>query len=259
MIRYLNCGTMTPHILMKFTGECAVLLVETSDGLLLVDTGIGLEDCAHPSRLMRFFGWYVGLKFNSEECAARQVERLGHTVADVHHIVMTHMHLDHAGGLPDFPAAQVHISHIEYEATRHPRGIVERAFDKKHWAHGPNWMVHDLFTASQEWFGYPAIPILPGVEPQILLIPLAGHTRGHCGVAIQTPGGWHLHCGDAISFYHRAADPYPEQHPHAVNINFLPAWFVRRVIGGQVAGLARLAGAHAEITLTSGHGELPRI
>ena len=32
------------------------------------------------------------------------------------------------------------------------------------------------------------------------MIPLTGHTAGHCGVAINTPDGWLLHCGDAFFF-----------------------------------------------------------
>ncbi len=257
MIRHLNCGSMTPHILMHFNGECTVLLVESSDGLVLVDSGIGLEDCARPSRLMRFFGWYVGLWFKPEECAARQVQRLGYAPSDVHHILMTHMHLDHAGGIRDFPTAQVHLSRIEYEALRSPRGISERVIDRAQWAHGPRWVVHEVGAGAAEardWFGFPAVPILPGVEPEMLFIPLPGHTRGQCGVAIRTGDGWHLHCGDALSFMHRAADPYPEQQPRATHINFLPAWFVRRVIGPQVEPLRRLAKEHPEITLTTGHG-----
>ncbi len=29
------------------------------------------------------------------------------------------------------------------------------------------------------------------------MVPLPGHTRGHCGVAVETSDGWLLHCGDA--------------------------------------------------------------
>jgi len=38
---------------------------------------------------------------------------------------------------------------------------------------------------------------LPGARDDVLLIPLPGHSRGHCGVAVKTGEGWLLHCGDA--------------------------------------------------------------
>jgi glyoxylase-like metal-dependent hydrolase (beta-lactamase superfamily II) len=37
--------------------------------------------------------------------------------------------------------------------------------------------------------------------PELLLIPLFGHTRGHCGVAVRDADGWQLHCGDAYFFH----------------------------------------------------------
>ncbi len=42
---------------------------------------------------------------------------------------------------------------------------------------------------------------LDGLPPEILMVPLAGHTTGHAGVAVQTPDGWLLHAGDA--YLHR--------------------------------------------------------
>ena len=35
----------------------------------------------------------------------------------------------------------------------------------------------------------------------VLLVPLHGHTRGHCSVAVRAADGWLLHCGDAY-FHH---------------------------------------------------------
>lgn len=37
--------------------------------------------------------------------------------------------------------------------------------------------------------------------PDILLVPLRGHSAGHTGVAVRTGDGWLLHAGDA--YYHR--------------------------------------------------------
>jgi len=40
------------------------------------------------------------------------------------------------------------------------------------------------------------------------MIPLAGHSRGHCGVAVQTEKGWLFHCGDAFFHRHQIADSH---------------------------------------------------
>jgi glyoxylase-like metal-dependent hydrolase (beta-lactamase superfamily II) len=52
----------------------------------------------------------------------------------------------------------------------------------------------------ERWFGFDAVRGLDGLPPEILMVPLPGHTWGHAGVAIRRGGGWLLHAGDAY-FY----------------------------------------------------------
>jgi glyoxylase-like metal-dependent hydrolase (beta-lactamase superfamily II) len=54
--------------------------------------------------------------------------------------------------------------------------------------------------------GFESVQALDGDGgPEVLLVPLFGHTRGHCGVALRTDDGWLLHCGDAY-FFRREID-----------------------------------------------------
>ncbi len=173
------------------------LLVETEEGLVLVDSGMGTRDYTNPSS---FMDWFMGLNKvprDMEETAIRQVAALGYAPEDVRHIVLTHMHIDHTGGLPDFPWAKVHVYEEEYQAAMNRRrfSIKERFYSPAHWAHSPDWEMHSL--DGEEWFGFDCTPVLRGKAHQVLLVPLAGHSRGHCGVAVKTPDGWLFHCGDA--------------------------------------------------------------
>ena len=45
------------------------------------------------------------------------------------------------------------------------------------------------------------------LDPEVLLIPLTGHTRGHCGVAVQRADRWMIHCGDAYFFRSEVETP----------------------------------------------------
>jgi glyoxylase-like metal-dependent hydrolase (beta-lactamase superfamily II) len=250
LVRHLNCGSMFPRFpRMQVIVYC--LLMKTNEGLLLMDTGFGTRDCTHPAGLMRLFAAYVGAPLDVEETAVRQIQRLGYDAGDVKHIVLTHLHLDHAGGLADFPAAQVHVLRREYEGAMHPKGLVERFCLPVHWAHGPRWVLHDQCT--EQWFGFDAMRLLPGLSPEILLVPLPGHTRGHCGVAIATESGWLFHCGDAASPFHSETDPHclaDASH----TLNMLPAGFVRWVIGPQVPRLRQLLREHGDaVELISSH------
>ncbi len=197
-IHHLNCATLRPA--GAFAGRVApprmvahCLLVERPHGLLLVDTGFGTGDLADPGRLGRPFVAAFRPALDPAETALAQVRALGHAAEDVTDIAVTHLDLDHAGGLGDFPGARVHVFGDELAAAQHPT-LRERArYVDAQWAHGPRWTRHEV--AGDEWLGFGAVTAL---ADDVLLVPLRGHTRGHCGVAVRRPdGGWLLHAGDA--------------------------------------------------------------
>jgi glyoxylase-like metal-dependent hydrolase (beta-lactamase superfamily II) len=62
----------------------------------------------------------AGLIADYRETAYMQIKELGFNPQDVRHILVTHLDLDHAGGLSDFPEAKVHIFAPEFEAAMNP-------------------------------------------------------------------------------------------------------------------------------------------
>ena len=93
-VHHLNCGTMCPFCERLVAGQgswlkrgrlvCHCLLIETPDGLVLVDTGLGRKDVAEPSRrLGGLFTTVFGPCLALEETALSQIEALGHGARDV--------------------------------------------------------------------------------------------------------------------------------------------------------------------------------
>lgn len=187
---------------------CHCLLIETpSSGLVLVDTGFGLDDMRDPIRRMgRMFVSLTSPKLDRAQAAISQVEALGFQRSDVQHILLTHMDLDHAGGLADFPKARVHVMQDELDEALDPKGIGSRErYKSAQWAHGPLWSPHTP-SAGERWFGFECARGLEGLPPEILMVPLSGHSRGHAAIAVQSGGMWNLHCGDAY-FHHGEMEP----------------------------------------------------
>jgi glyoxylase-like metal-dependent hydrolase (beta-lactamase superfamily II) len=208
-IHHLNCGCMCPIGGALFDGfsrgltaclVCHCLLIETNRGLILVDTGFGKRDIKAPlSRLSPFFMNLNRIQFAQKYTAIAQIEQLGFNASDVRHIVLTHLDFDHAGGLEDFPDATVHVMLSEIEAARKRQGFIgHERYRPSQWDEVKQWKYYS--AGGEPWFGFEAVRGLDGLPPEILLIPLAGHTQGHAGIAIETPDGWLLHTGDAY-FY----------------------------------------------------------
>lgn len=237
---------------------CHCLLIESPDGLVLVDSGVGVADLEDPSGLgpMRHL---LNLKREPEEAAVRQLRRLGHRAEDVKHIVITHLDLDHAGGLPDFPGAAVHVYGPEHQALTRPRGYRERErYRPNHFAHGPRWVIHHRMSESP-WFGLPCVREAEGLPRGIVLVPLTGHTRGHCGVAVEQPYGWLLHAGDA--YYHERQVKIPPHCPPGFRLFQYLAHLDRREAAVQEQRIREVVHAnpgHIEVLCTHDPGEFER-
>lgn len=217
-IHHINCGTDCPFGGAAFDGRskgplghlvCHCLLIETAEGLVLVDTGYGLRDVREPfPRLSRPFAAMLNIRLRERETAVRQVEALGYSPADVRHIVLTHLDFDHAGGLEDFPKARVHVMAAELEAVERRTGFVPRnRYRPMQLDEVRNWRRYE--PDGEGWFGFQSVRQLEGLPHEILMIPLKGHTWGHAGVAVDTGSGWLLHAGDA--YFYRDEVRRPER------------------------------------------------
>ncbi|MEA9841000.1 MBL fold metallo-hydrolase [Xanthomonas campestris] len=219
-VHHLNCISTCPlggHLMDGRTHgvlerghlSCHCLLVETNAGLVLIDTGFGLRDVAEPrARFSAFFLALVKPDLREDMTAIRQIQRLGFDPRDVRHIVLTHLDFDHAGGLDDFPHARVHLMTRERDAALAQHTWMDRQrFRPQQWSTRGQWRTYDS-TSGAAWMGLECVHDLHGLPPEILLVPLPGHTFGHAAVAVRTPERWLLLAGDAY-FYHREMDPQP--------------------------------------------------
>lgn len=214
-IHHWNAATMCPYGGSWSGGDgppwkrarmvCHCLVIETdAHGVVLVDTGLGTADHAAPSeRLGAEFVWLTNPEIDPAQTLLRQLEQHGFHADDVRHVVLTHLDLDHAGGISDFPHAKIHVMADEHAAaTLRPTLAEKQRYRPCQWEHGADFVLHR--AAGEPWRGAPCVRALPGLPPEILLIPLVGHSRGHACVAIE--GGHHdgrtlLHAGDA--YFHR--------------------------------------------------------
>jgi glyoxylase-like metal-dependent hydrolase (beta-lactamase superfamily II) len=218
-IHHLNCATQCIRGGRLISGHggffhtvamvAHCLLIETESGLVLVDTGLGYGDIQLPkTRLSWGFRFLSNPVLDRRKTALFQIEQLGYQRSDVRHIILTHLDLDHAGGISDFPQAQVHLLESEFQAAGAKGGWMHQfRYRPTQWQHHSHWVTYQ--PNGEKWFGFEAVRSLQGLPPEILLIPLQGHTRGHAGIAVQRPQGWLLHAGDTYFHHHELDDRCP--------------------------------------------------
>jgi N-acyl homoserine lactone hydrolase len=190
-----HCGTersdwavfdpFDPRVGEKILSPYFFYLVQHPAGWVLIDTGLhpALRTDPH-SRLGAAADSFSVVRLTEDDDVVSRLATLGLVPRDVQHVVQTHLHFDHAGGLEAFPHATVYVQASELPFAFWPpvyqRGIYVRAdFD-----HPLRWKEldgeHDLFG-----------------DGRILLIPTPGHTAGHQSVLLHLDGGSVILIADA--------------------------------------------------------------
>lgn len=168
--------------------------------------------------------------------AIRQIEALGFDARDVRHIVLSHLDFDHAGGLDDFPHAVIHVHRNEREYAFEQRTWMDRQrFRPRQWSTSDHWQLYSL-ADGEAWNGFSGVQQLDGLPPELLIVPLRGHTFGHVGVALNTTrDNWLFNAADAY-FFHE------EMHvrPYCTPGLRMYQWMLEKDRGERLANQARL-------------------
>ncbi|WP_295821267.1 MBL fold metallo-hydrolase [uncultured Deinococcus sp.] len=206
------------------------LLRHPTRGPVLFDTGYSARVVA---AMRRWPGWLYGVVtpvcLRPGEAAAEQLTALGIQPHDVRHVIVSHLHADHVGGLHDFPRARFVQDGRGAHALTPLRGVraVRRAFLPE--------LLPDDVQARTDALRFTAAP--PGLAPfphaadvfgdgLIHALPVPGHAPGMIALVVRTAPGAALD-GDGTGLTLLAADA---------------AWSVAALRRGQdVPAVARVA------------------
>lgn len=199
-VHHLNCVRIESPF-GSAIGHCLLL----NENLTLIDTGIGLAETREPEKMLgKELVEITGFKFDESMTAIRQIEKLGFDPKNLKNIVCSHLDPDHIGGMADFPNARIHVSKEEYESFKNgdPRYLPQQL------SYNPEIIIYS--NNDSDWFGLPARKLGLDLNIEIYLIPLFGHTLGHCGIAFKENGKWIFYVGDA---YYLRAEITNHHHP----------------------------------------------
>ncbi len=195
----------------------AFIVEHPGAGLMLVDTGFHASVAVEPKSNM---GPILGRLFNAhmgpDDGLPDQIRARGLDPKDVAVVVMTHLHVDHASGVAQFPDATFVVSGREWHAATEEKGLtagyVRRQFD-----HAFDWRTVDFDSDAVESFASFGRTLDLFGDGSVRLAFTPGHTLGHMSVVLQTAGGEFLIAADAaytMRTVRESAMPYGPHDEH---------------------------------------------
>lgn len=185
-----------------------VFLIEHPAGLCLVDAG-QTAAAAQPGYFPAWYPFFRLARFELDtgDEASAQLSAAGYDPKQIRWLVMTHLHTDHAGGVAEFPGAEVLVTRAEWEAAQGLGGRL-RGYLPQYWPEKIRPRVID-FT------GPPIGPFRASYDVasdgRLLMVPFPGHTQGHAALLVRIdPAQAYLCAGDAAHTASALARVAPE-------------------------------------------------
>lgn len=186
----VDAGTLMYGLSGQLTIPMPVFLIEHAKGLVLFDTGIdpdAIEDAAG------VFGTelaeLLGIGGTADMRVDRQIESLGYATSDVTHVVVSHMHFDHAGGLHLFPEAKFYVGQGELAFAHRPTPIQAPYFPSA------AQLEH---TRVFEWREVPGIDLDLFGDGSLVILSMPGHTPGELSLKVRLASRTFILTGDAV-------------------------------------------------------------
>ena len=176
----------------------AFLLEHPGAGPLLIDTGLHASVAVKPLESFGRVGTlaFRDLQMDPGQALPAQLRERGIEPSRIGTVVMTHLHVDHASGISEFPDATFVVSGAEWEAATTQgqlHGYFKRQFD-----HAFDYRLLDFEDgAAASFSGFARSFDLFG-DGSVRVVYTPGHTLGHLSVVVRTGGGEVLVAGDAI-------------------------------------------------------------
>ena len=208
-VHVLDYGLFKVHANGRVIGICGFLIRTDAGENILVDTGFPPKyayDIAAASEEDRLGAFGEVLKLTEDNLPKAQLARAGVEMADIDLLIMTHTHIDHVGGIADFPGRPILMSGAERKLDR-----------PLYWGD-----VRPLEWPDRE---YLLIEEDTEIGPGLRVLHVPGHAPGQLALEVDLPeSGTLLITGDAIS------------RPAEIDEGFAGSWDV----AGAQASAARL-------------------
>ena len=156
-------------------------VIEHREGVIVVDTGQGTHLLETGRSLHPYLRWEVVFRIEPEEEIGPQLRALGIGARDVKRVVLTHLHMDHDGGLAHFPNTEILVSRGELSTARGRAGRL-RGYLPNRW---PPWFDPVPIDFTQQPFGPFTASKRLTEAGDVIAVATPGHTAHHLSVLVE--------------------------------------------------------------------------
>jgi N-acyl homoserine lactone hydrolase len=156
-------------------------VIDHSEGIIVVDTGQGAHLLESGQSLHPYVRWEVAFRIEREQEIGPQLRALGIGPRDVKRVVLTHLHMDHDGGLAHFPNSEILVAPGELQTASGMIGRL-RGYLPHRW---PSWFDPKPLNLAAERSGPFAMSRRLTEAGDVIAVATPGHTADHISVIIQ--------------------------------------------------------------------------
>jgi glyoxylase-like metal-dependent hydrolase (beta-lactamase superfamily II) len=231
-----------------------VYVIERHDGLVLFDTGQDRASVTDPGYFPRsgltglIYRRLARFEIAPDQTLTARLAAIGYDIADVHTAVLSHLHQDHIGGLPELSHADIVLDEREWESLTQPR-LEARGLLPAHinlpglrWRPVTPQPVSDPglapFTAAHDLFG----------DGSLVLLPTPGHTPGSLSMLVRQPGATPLLMAGDVTY-----------DVHLMQDGHLPGLGERAQVRASSRAISMLRGRYPDLAIVIVQGRLDQV
>lgn len=167
-------------------------LIDHPEGIIVVDTGQGAHLLESGKSLHPYVRWEVAFRIDREQEIGPQLRARGIGLRDVKRVVLTHLHMDHDGGLAHFPNSEILVAPGELQTASGLLGRL-RGYLPHRW---PTWFDPKPLKLATESFG-PFMASRRLTEAgDVVAVATPGHTADHISVVVSDGDTAYFLAGD---------------------------------------------------------------
>ncbi len=162
----------------EFDVPVPFFLIDHPKGKVLFDTGNAFETVHNKEEHWGGILAAYDPVMSEEQWCVNAIKKIGVSPEDIKYVILSHLHLDHAGGVGHFPNARYVVQRDELHFAYVPDPYMKGAYIRKDFDKDVDWLILEGWQDNKfDLFG----------DGSIIIYFTPGHTPGHQSILVNLP------------------------------------------------------------------------